>query len=103
MTRRSSSDIVVHDAAKVLKLLGERRKKRTTPLDSPPEPRNGYVTFFDPGWSILRLRDAVEDKGQIFFPQRWYNNQAFARAKEEPCYRHLRLEAVKDSFGKSFA
>jgi hypothetical protein len=63
--------------------------------------REGYVTFFDPGWSIVSLRFAVSGKG-IFYPQNWHANEPFAKL-EGPRYRQLQMTAVSDSFGKTFA
>lgn len=35
-----------------------------------------YVTFFDPGWSVVRLREAVRERAHIFWPQTWYDREA---------------------------
>jgi hypothetical protein len=69
--------------------------------DAPPA-RDGFVTFFDPGWSILRLRERVVGKG-IFYPQTWYDNEPFAKYEDQPRYRQLQMEAVKNSLSKTFA
>jgi hypothetical protein len=68
----------------------------------PPDARPGFVTFFDPGWSILRLRQLVADKG-IFYPQYWYDNELFVKLEAPSRFRQLRIEAVTDSFGQTFA
>jgi hypothetical protein len=68
-----------------------------------PPPVVGYLTFFDLGWSILRLRDFARGKWSVFSPQQWYTDEEFARREEPPCYRLLRLEPVQDSFEKTFA
>ena len=67
-----------------------------------PQCLPGFVTFYDPGWSIVRLRDAVAKKGTIFFPQDWYDYEPFAQFDEQPRYRQLRMKALPGSFGKSF-
>ena len=70
----------------------------------PPDLVEGYITFFDPGWSIVRLREFARDKGKLFYRQDWYDDgQPFATLGESPRYRQLRMEAAKDSFGKTFA
>ena len=69
----------------------------------PPARRDGFVTFFDPGWSIWKLLDLVEIKRCFFRQQTWYDRQQFAGLEERPDYRQLRMDAVPDSFGKTFA
>jgi hypothetical protein len=73
-----------------------------TEATSPPPPVDGFVTFFDPGWSVLRLREAVADRGNIFYPHTWYDNEPFAKFQDPPRYRQLQMEAVKNSFGKTY-
>jgi hypothetical protein len=68
---------------------------------NPPKPRQGFITFFDPGWSILQLRESGLGKC-MFKPQQWYNGESFAERKEQSCYRQLHLEPVNDSFDKTF-
>jgi len=50
---------------------------------SPLAELDGFVTFFDPGWSILHLREAVGAKGMSFYPQNWYDNEPFAKTREK--------------------
>lgn len=96
----------VHDAVRVASLLDivYTDKRLLADFGPPPPALDGYVTFFDPGWSILRLREAVKDRGEgIFYPQNWYDAEAFANAEAKPGYRQLRMEAVPDSFRKWFS
>ena len=67
----------------------------------PPKPLPGFLTFYDPGWSILKVREAVRRKA-IFYDQDWYDRHAFALKAGLPRYRQLRMEAPKNSFVKSF-
>jgi hypothetical protein len=67
-----------------------------------PRALSGFLTLFDPGWSLLHLRNFCADKGKIFSEQDWYNDEAFANLAEKPRYRQIRLEAVDGSFNKSF-
>jgi hypothetical protein len=69
---------------------------------SPPPGLNGYVTFFDPGCSLLTLRKVIRGVG-IIRSQDWYEYEPFAMLEEQPRYRQLQMEAVKDSFRKTFA
>src|SRR5882724_53339 len=69
----------------------------------PPKPLPGFLTFFDPGLSILCLR--VEDhvgRTRMFYPQDWYGNENFVKEVESPRYRQLRIEMVKESFSKTY-
>jgi hypothetical protein len=94
-----------HAAATVARLLGITYTE-TDFADFPNQPPSidGYVTFWDPGWSILRLRAAIARGGsKAFSHQTWYDIEAvFARLEEAPRYRQLRMEAVPESFGKTF-
>jgi hypothetical protein len=63
------------------------------------------VTFFDPGFSIIKLRrwlPTVKDV-RLFSPQDWFDSEAFVRLNEPPGYRQLRMEPVAESFGKTYA
>ena len=68
----------------------------------PPDALPGFLTFFDPGWDLLRLRKFCARKGRIFYSQDWYDSERFATTTDEPQYRQLRLEAVDGSFNKNF-
>ena len=72
----------------------------------PPAERDGYVTLFDPGWSINQLRQRFTVKNRIvgpriFFYLDWYSRQPFASLVEAPRYRQLRSEPVEGSFRKT--
>jgi hypothetical protein len=68
-----------------------------------PKPLPGFVTFFDPGWRILRLRAIVTNREAIFCLQAWYDGKAFAKRNALPRYRQLRMTPVPDSLNKTFA
>jgi hypothetical protein len=95
----------VYDAAAVATLLGiiQYTAEELAAFGPPPKPVEGFVTFFDPGWSILRLREAVAGKGKIFWSEGWYNKQTFAQLEEPPRYLQVRMEAVPGSFFQTFA
>lgn len=93
----------VHDARKVNELFSlGYTEEQLTAFGPPPDAISGYLTFFDPGWEILRLREYCKDKGRIFYGQNWYERQVFAKKQEEPRYRQIRIEAVEESFNKIF-
>jgi len=54
-------------------------------------------TFFDPGYSILQLREKFPD---LFYDQSWYDDQEFAKLTEEPRERTIRI--IPDSNNKTF-
>ena len=93
----------VHDAPTVASLLGiTYTANELAALGPPPEPLEGFVTFFDPGLSILRIRDAVKGKGRVFWAQDWYDRELFAAAVDIPRYRQVRAGPVPNSFRKTF-
>ena len=94
----------VYNARCVSKLLHVVcNNERLTSFGPPPDALPGFITFFDPGLSVLGLRVVLEflDKQLLF--DHWYIIESFAKFAEEPRYRQLQIEAVKDSFGKAFA
>jgi hypothetical protein len=83
---------------------------------TPPKPVPGFLTFFDPGWSIARLENAVAGREKSFTdttlpPQKlftdttiaphWYIKRPFAKLEEAATYRQLKIEAAEGSFKKS--
>lgn len=88
----------MYNASEVSRLLG-------LPLPQGPAPGSveGFITFFDPGLSILDLRAVVASKGNTFCPQDWYDNEPFTHRDEAPRYRQVRLRPFPDSFRKTFA
>jgi hypothetical protein len=95
---------LVYDAQRVAELLSiNYSAEELAAFGLAPAPLEGFVTFFDPGRSILRLREAVKRKGTLFYRQSWYEREAFAQREDEPHYRQLRMEAVQSSFRKTFA
>jgi hypothetical protein len=93
----------VYNAAKVSQLfsLGYEYSDMLA-FGQPPAQCPGFLTFFDPGWDILRLRRFCGCKGKIFTVQDWYLRQRFATTTDEPQYRQLRLEALDGSFTIAF-
>ena len=87
-----NSDLV-YDAAAVRRLLA-------IPTLKCPKCVDGCLTFYDPGWSIVELQRTfdVRAKGS----SHWHVEEPFARLADSPRYRHLRMTAVADSFGKTF-
>ena len=73
-------------------------KEELAAFGKPPDPLSGFVTFFDPGMSILRVRAAIRERGGIFAAQDWYHKyQSFAELEEKPRYRQLRMDAMYHS------
>jgi hypothetical protein len=104
MTLKACKSDPVYDARRVAELLGlQFSEEELNAFGTLPESLEDFVTFFDPGWSLLRLRETVAGKGTIFYPQSWYNTQDFVTLEGPPRYRQLRMEAMKDSFDKTFA
>jgi len=94
----------VYDALQVAALLGiNYTAEQLVAFGPPPGHLQGFITFFDPGLSILRLKETFADKGKIFNDRYWGGRDSYEKIEETPCYRQLRMEAVKDSFGKTFA
>ena len=105
MSTSSSRMTPAYFVGTVAQLLGCQYSNKERAVFSHMQPAtfpNGFMTFFDPGWSILALHELVANK-RIFCPQTWYDNEPFARLDEQPRYHQLQMEAVKDSFGKTFA
>ena len=93
----------VHDASSVARLLGiAYTAEQIAGFGPPPNPLDGFVTFFDPGWSILQLRDFIAGNKRVFYPQEWYDCEKFAKIEEIPRYRQLRIWPVTDSLLKTF-
>ena len=91
-----------YDAAAVSSFFGlQYPKQGLRQFITPPIPLPGFLTFFDPGWTLLRLRRFGRKKG-IPFPQKWYEHEPFAKVHARPCYRHLRVAPVSGSLGKTF-
>jgi hypothetical protein len=91
----------VHDAASVVRLLDlSFHEEVLRTFGPPPDPQRGFVTFFDPGWSILELRasPSVIRRG-VFGQQSWYDSEPFASLREPPAYRQLLMEPEEDMPG----
>jgi hypothetical protein len=64
---------------------------------------NGKLSFFDPGMSIIQMRDHPIVKGKgILINQDWYNSFGWAEVSENPCKRSIRLLAKWDIFDLDF-
>lgn len=101
VTRKSQSP--VYDAEMVARLFEiGYTKEELAAFGKPPDPLPGFVTFFDPGMSILRVHTAVRERGSLFAAQDWYHKyQPFAELEEKPRYRQLRMDAVQHSRGQT--
>jgi hypothetical protein len=100
----SVSPVPVYDAAGVAALLGiEYTAEQLAAIGPPPASAQGFVTFFDPGWSFVRLRQAMDDKGTLFHGRTWYDVEAFAQREDRPGYRQVRSEPLEGSTSKTFA
>jgi hypothetical protein len=101
MTEATSQTAPVYDANAVAHLINVRfGNAELANFGNLPLAINGFITFFDPGLSIVELRARVDSK--LFYPQDWYNSEPFAKLEGPPCYRQVRMQAVKNSFGKTF-
>jgi hypothetical protein len=90
---------ILYNAQDVGHTLGVTVENSTPDCDSLP----GFLTFFDPGWDLLRLRAFCDDKGRTIFSRSdWYEREAFAKVGDEPCYRQIQLEVAGDSFNEDF-
>ncbi len=106
MSQSTTPNAPVYDAHKVHELIGIYSNADVIGVRrniQPPGGASGFVTFYDPGWSILVLRKMIECRGRVFCPQIWYDDQPFAKLEERPHYRQLQMEPLKESFGKPFA
>lgn len=93
----------VYDAATVGKLFGvQYTEEELQPFGDPPMPLPGYVTFFDPGFSVLQLRSMFKSRGTIFYPEEQdFDAELFASAVERPAYRQLLMREVPGSEEKT--
>src|SRR5205085_2867283 len=82
------------DPLKVHELLG-----LPAPYDPPKPPPDwpGYLTFWDPGKSILDLRQRLRS---LFYPMEWYEKLEFARATDLAQWRQVRLAPIEP--GKAY-
>lgn len=123
-------DVPVYDARQVNALLLPLRysEGQLAAFGPPPESLPGFITFFDPGWSIVRLRQycSHEDREYQWGPRVfhreeksgltgcgfrspssdrdwWYEQRDFAKLEEAPCYRRIRMNAIEGSFGKTLS
>ena len=66
MTQSTSHTAPVYGAIRVARLLDDLELARAQVFGDPPMPYEGFVTFFDAGWNILRLREVVADKHIVY-------------------------------------
>ena len=57
----------------------------------PPMPWSGYRTFWDPGLSILSLRERFRS---LFYPVDWLDRAAFAKQTEYGTWRQVRIGPI---------
>jgi len=93
----------VYDARAVSVLFDMNADDIAETCGIPPDVQPGFITFFDHGWSMLLLQETVGRQHALFYPQHWYDNEAFAQTATTPGYCQLRMDAVPDSMGKTFA
>lgn len=55
----------------------------------PPAAQPGYFTFFDPGWSIKKMRESTGDT-----KRHGYDDESFAYAQDKPGYRQLNVNSM---------
>lgn len=94
----------VYDAVTVAKILGiQYSEEELKSFGDPPRALLGHVTFFDPGLSILQLRDAVRNKGNIFQmeEQEFLGEVLFTNITDAPRYVQLRMHAAPNSSEKT--
>lgn len=74
------------------------------PYDPPPAPLPlpGYVTFWDPGVSLLDIR---RKHRALFYPADWYDGAAFAKLTDSWKWRQVRVNPVEPGrpFGAQLA
>ncbi len=70
----------------------------------PPERLPGFLSFFDPGWSLEQLHKHCQQKKWTLYNTRYQRckGQKFIKKEEEPGYRQIRMEAIPGSRSKSF-
>ena len=86
----------LYDAKTVASLLGiQYSEQELTGFGPSPDALPGYITFFDPGLSLLHLRETVCGKGIIFYPQDWYENQPSRRRRTSPATDRFALRRSK--------
>lgn len=91
---RRNGHMVRYDAESVQALIGKAVRA--------PQGRKGYLTFYDPGLSIVDLRDRLQKK-KVFAPdQSWVECHPFSKVRTPPQWRQLRLTPL-DCMGETFA
>jgi len=89
----------IYDAASAIQLLNSTpSKEEVAAFGPPPAPRKGFITFFDPGWSIIQLTTV---RG-VLYRDWWYAPDHFAQATGCPRYCQVRMECIPGSYGKTF-
>ena len=86
----------VYAAPTVARLLG-RGLHSLADLRPPPAVVEGFITFWDPGLSIVSLWDLVGN----FSTSEWYLDERFALVEDAPQYRQVR-PTVPGSCGKTY-
>ncbi len=101
----STSSAPVYSAATVAELLGLRyTAQELAVFGPPPQPIEGFITFFDPRLSWRQLEYALVGTFATWVFEDWKEIQPYLQPNRasKPGYRQLRLAAVRHSMGKSF-
>jgi hypothetical protein len=61
-----------------------------------------FMTFFDPGWDIIRLCRYSRDKNLRCFDEHRHDGMCYAEVQEGPCYRRMRRESIPGTHDKPF-
>lgn len=105
------TDAPVYDARTVAKLLHlPYTEEELAVFGPPPAPRLGFITFFDPGWSVWKFSDfPAHTRFEGKDAPRWWLDflSTFGHSEvqgrtEAPRYRQIRMGPVPGSFGKKW-
>lgn len=97
-----SSLCSTYDAVTSASLLGITfTQEQLAAFGEPPRAIEGFITFFDPGFSIVELEKLVR-KVNDFLKAEEYETEPFATKGTQAGYRQLRMQPVDGSLGKSF-
>src|SRR5205823_3038780 len=97
----TSTTAPVYDVPTVARLFGFPEMQGAPAYSQLIAPMPGFVAFWDPGWSLFALWVVLNSRG-IFSPEEWLANEPRAWKDEAPCFRRLRMEPFRGSYGKTF-
>lgn len=102
--RVMSESAPVYDAATVSRLLNfSYSREQLVAFGRPPKSLDGFVTFFDPGFSIAALWASFATRKSLLMPIDCSDAQVFAHVTDHPRYRQVRAAAVPRSVNKDLA